>query len=120
MRAAVDELLVAPGDGEARVIGVRVKGEELRAPVVISAAGAYTTLIRMVPERDAMRAQARSADFAELRGLLLRGDDRPPGTVREEGGDGQEEDDALPLSRTWASLFVAHVTVTPCGEETRS
>ena len=46
VRAPVEKVGLSP---EGRVTGVVVKGMLVEAPVVISAAGAYNTLVRMMP-----------------------------------------------------------------------
>jgi phytoene dehydrogenase-like protein len=94
VRAPVDELLVGEGGC---VEGVRVKGAvKVKAPVVISAAGAYNTLVRMMP-LGAPKAVVENAEFAALRAALV------------EGGKGEQNSSAkesLPLSSSWLSLFV--------------
>ncbi len=69
VRAEVERILVEGG----RAVGVRlVGGEELRAPVVVSDAGARATFLRLLPEdvplpfRDALRAVPRSMSHVSL------------------------------------------------------
>ena len=95
VRAPVDELLVGEGGC---VEGVRVKGAvKVKAPVVISAAGAYNTLVRMMPlgaPKAVVEKKTRSC-----------GASRGP----RGGGKGEQNSSAkesLPLSSSWLSLFV--------------
>jgi phytoene dehydrogenase-like protein len=69
VRAEVERILVEGG----RAIGVRLAGgEELRAPVVVSDAGARATFLRLLPEevplpfRDELRATPRSMSHVSL------------------------------------------------------
>ena len=69
VRAEVERVLVEGG----RAVGVRLaSGEELRAPVVVSDAGARATFLRLVPEdvhlpfRDALRATPRGMSHVSL------------------------------------------------------
>ena len=100
VRAEVERILVEGG----RAIGVRLaSGEELRAPVVVSDAGARATFLKLVPEevtlpfRDALRAIPHSMSHVSLYLGLSR-------SAAEVGVQGENVwlHDELDHDRMWA------------------
>ena len=74
-------------DEAGRVTGVSVKGVHVRAPMVISAAGVYTTFVRMMPKSEA-RVHASGGEKAQRTREASSGNGADGGGEGSGGGGG--------------------------------